>query len=83
MQQIDFDTITKPTPAAYNAANPTEQQENFYYRMNQLFDQISGEMNIDLAEEISGLAMEGSTVEIPGFIRMSRHGRTVSFTFSS
>lgn len=81
MQQIDFDTITKPTPAAYDSANPTQQQENFYYRMNQLFDQISGEMDIDLYESISALSVEGETIELPGF-RVTRSGRVVSFVIT-
>jgi len=82
MNTVDFSTITKPTPADYDAANPTKQQEQFYYRLNQLFDQLTGTMNLDLAEEIGALAATGETVEIANFIKIHRHGRTLSFTLT-
>lgn len=82
MQEINWDVVTKPTPEPYDAADPTRQQENFYFMLNQVLGQLSGTQNIDLAEEIGGLAVAGSTVEIPGFIRVSRHGRTLSLTLT-
>lgn len=81
MHVIDFDTITKPTPAAYDAANPTQQQENFYYRLNQAFDQISGTMDIDVHEVISALSVEGATFELPG-LTIKRSGRVISFVMN-
>jgi hypothetical protein len=81
MHTIDFDTITKPTPAAYDAADPTKQQENFYYRLNQVFDQLSGTMDIDLAEHLSALSVEGTALELPG-LKIVRSGRVVSLIMS-
>lgn len=82
MNIVNFDTITKPTPAAYDAANPTAQQENFFYRLNQAFDQLTGEMDVDLADRIGDLSFEGAIFEIPGFIKVYRSGRSVTLTLS-
>jgi hypothetical protein len=81
MMTIDFDTITVPTPAAYDSADPHKQRENFFYVLNQILDQCSGEIDIDLAEQIGSLAVTGGTFELPG-LRITRSGRVVSFVMS-
>lgn len=77
MQTIDFSTITVPTPAAYDSANPHQQRENLCYVLLQILAQCSGTMDIDLAEQIGGLAVTGETFEMPGF-KVKRSGRVIS-----
>ena len=81
MHIIDFETITVPTPAAYDSADPNKQRENFYYVMNQILNQLSGEIDIDLAEQIGSLAVTGGSFELPG-LTIKRSGRVVSFVMS-
>lgn len=65
MIEIDFSTITVPTPAAYDSADPHKQRENFYYVMNQILAQFNTDsvvLDIDVTGAIVPLQFNNATV---------------------
>lgn len=77
MHSIDFDAITVPTPAAYDAADPHKQRENLAYVLNQALGQLTGEIDIDAVDAIDALSVSGEVLQLPGF-RVTRAGRVLS-----
>lgn len=82
---IPLTNITIPTPAAYDAADPTKQQENFYYVLNQILTtaKTAGE-SIDvnqaaLTEAVGDLSFSGERLEIPALgLMLQKLGKTLA-----
>lgn len=82
---IPLTNITIPTPAAYDAVDPTKQQENFYYVLNQILTAAkTAEESIDvnqsaLTDAVADLTFSGERLEIPALgLMLQKLGKSLA-----